>query len=294
MSIPEETTRYVEKYPDYRLGYQAIVKDRSRPLIVLIHGLASNHTRWSEFMQNTVLLDRFNFLRIDLMGHGLSLQRRRVTRQGCCDDIAAILKQEEFSKAIVVGHSLGAQVAIEFAHSYPSICNGVILIDITFPHLLHGTLGWVRKLQKMIWSVMWITFGLNALGLRRKHFELRDLQQLDQQTRNQLKGDQVEGDQTIASLYMNPLPDLKYIPLAIYLQDMYELVQPLPKLEDVHAKVLAIVSSGAQISDREETIQQIHRFPSGEIQSIQADHWPLTENPEQTRKIIEQWCEQFE
>jgi len=84
MSIPEETTRYVEKYPDYRLGYQAIVKDRSRPLIVLIHGLASNHTRWSEFMQNTVLLDRFNFLRIDLMGHGLSLQRYC---NGCLDKL---------------------------------------------------------------------------------------------------------------------------------------------------------------------------------------------------------------
>ena len=145
MSIPEEVTHYLENKPGYRLAYKAIIKDRSRPLIVLIHGLASNHTRWSEFLENTELLDRFNFLRIDLMGHGLSLQRRRVTRQDNCDDIAAILQQEEFNQAIVIGHSLGAQVAIEFAHSYKSLCSGVILIDVTFPHLLHGTLAWVKR-----------------------------------------------------------------------------------------------------------------------------------------------------
>ena len=62
---------------------------------------------------------------------------------------------------------------------------------------------------------------------------------------------------------------------------------------DVPAKVMAIVSTGAEISDRKGTAQQMRRFPQAETQSIEADHWPLTENPEQTRIIIEQWCMQF-
>jgi hypothetical protein len=56
---------------------------------------------------------------------------------------------------------------------------------------------------------------------------------------------------------------------------------------------MAIVSSGVEISDRERTTRQMQRFPQAEILPIETDHWSLTEAPEQTRKIIEQWCMQF-
>ena len=110
----------------------------------------------------------------------------------------------------------------------------------------------------------------------------------DEQTRIKLAD-----KKSIARLYMNPFSDLRYIPVANYLQDIFELVRPLSHLEDVPAKVVAIVSTGAEISDRKGTEQQIRCFPQAEIQSIEADHWPLTENPGQTRIIIEQWCMQF-
>jgi len=286
MNMHDESTHRLEKSPGYILGYKVIAHDKHRPVIVLIHGLASNHTRWTEFVTNTTLLRHFNLIRIDLMGHGLSLQRRRVTRQGWCDDIAAVIKQEGFSKAIVIGHSLGAQVAIQFAYSYPSMCNDIILIDITFPRLLRGTLALVKKLKYLVWSIMWIAFTVNKLGIRRKHYELNNLYELDKQTRIKLAA-----NQSIASIYINPLADLRQMPLALYLQDMFELVRPLPCPEDVSANVLAIVSSGAQLSDRKETLQQIQRFSNVEVKSIEADHWPLTENPEQTRNLIDQWCE---
>jgi len=288
MTDYDEVIKSFEKYPGYKLGYKLIGHDKNKPVIVFIHGLGSNHTRWSEFFANTSLNHHFNLLRVDLMGHGLSLQRRRVTRKEWCEDIAAILKQEGFSNAFVIGHSLGAQVAIEFAYHYPEHCNGVVMIDPTFPQLLGGVLDWARRLKWLIWCLMWLGFSLNKMGLRRRHFELRDLWQLDKQTRIKL-ADQ----QHIAKLYMSPLPDLRYIPVANYLQDIFELVRPISHLEEVPAKVMAIVSTGAEISDREGTAQQMQRLPQAEIQLIKADHWPLTENPEQTRAIIEQWCMQF-
>jgi hypothetical protein len=92
---------------------------------------------------------------------------------------------------------------------------------------------------------------------------------------------------------MNPLADFHYIPAANYLQDIIELFRPVTRLEQVSAKVLAIISTGAEISNRKATAEQMQRFPHAEIQSIEADHWPLTENPEQTRAIIEKWCMRF-
>lgn len=288
MTGQEEVIQWFEKYPGYKLGYKLIKHDKNKPVIVFIHGLGSNHTRWSEFIANTSLVQYFNLLRVDLMGHGLSSQRRRVTRKEWCEDIAAILMYEGFSKAIIIGHSLGAQVAIEFAYHHPEFCEGVILIEPTFPQLLTGTLGWAKKLKWLIWCLMWLGFGLNRLGLRRRNIKLRNLWQLDEQTRIKLAD-----KKPIAKLYMNPFSDIRYIPVANYLQDIFELVRPLTHLEDVPAKVMAIVSTGAEISDRKGTAQQMRRFPQAETQSIEADHWPLTENPEQTRVIIEQWCMQF-
>lgn len=288
MTTHDEVTKSFVKYPGYKLGYKLIEHDKSKPVIIFIHGLGSNHTRWSEFIANTSLKQHFNLLRVDLMGHGLSLQRRRVTRKDWSEDIAAILKHEGFSTAFIIGHSLGAQVAMEFAYQYPELCSGIVLIDPTFPQLLRGVLGWARKMKWLILCLIWLGFGLNKIGLRRRHFELRNLWQLDEQTRIKLAD-----KQSIAKLYMNPAADLHYIPVANYLQDIYELVRPLPHLEDVTTKVMAIVSKGAEISDRKGTAQQMQRFHQAEIQSIEADHWPLTENPEQTRTIIEQWCMQF-
>ena len=37
----------------------------------------------------------------------------------------------------------------------------------------------------------------------------------------------------IAKLYTKPSADLRYMPLANYLQDLYEVVRPLPPLESI-------------------------------------------------------------
>jgi hypothetical protein len=49
-----------------------------RRLLVLVHGLASNHTRWTEFVRTTRLRQSWDLLRVDLRGFGGSLTRRRV------------------------------------------------------------------------------------------------------------------------------------------------------------------------------------------------------------------------
>ncbi len=40
--------------------------------LVLLHGLASNLTRWSEFVEHSALRGWHDLIRIDLRGHGVS------------------------------------------------------------------------------------------------------------------------------------------------------------------------------------------------------------------------------
>lgn len=80
----------------------------ARLLLVLIHGVASNMTRWSEFTEQTTLAQTWDLMRLDLRGHAGSLWRGRISMEIWCDDLAAILDAEGYDRAVVGGHCLGA------------------------------------------------------------------------------------------------------------------------------------------------------------------------------------------
>ena len=50
-------------------------KEKPLGTIVLLHGVASNGSRWEEFLDTTALRNRWNFIRMDLRGHAASICR---------------------------------------------------------------------------------------------------------------------------------------------------------------------------------------------------------------------------
>lgn len=273
-----------------RLGYRIARGGGERPLLVMIHGLASNLTRWSEFVSETGLSDSWDLLRLDLRGHGASMYRGHFRREDWCADLAAILDAEGYGRAVVMGHSLGAEVAMDFARAHPQRLAGLILIDPVFPPALRGVLALARRLHWLAWTAVRLCWALNALGLRRRSFPYRDLRALDEQTRRALAAATPADGTDIAKLYMNPGDDLRYLPLANYLQDIYEVVRPVPDPAGLAGPTLVLLSAGASISDPAVNRDWIARFPSARTVIIDADHWLLTERPVQARLAIEAWC----
>lgn len=263
----------------------------ARHTLVMLHGLASNHTRWSEFVAHTRLKAECNLLRLDLRGHGASMYRGRISRARWVRDLAAILQHEQLHPAVLLGHSLGAQIALDYAWSRPQQVAGLILIDPVFPDNLRGVLAWARRLRWLLWPLVWLLWLLNGLGLRKRRFPPRDLWELDRRTRAALAANP---GKTIADLYMRPHVDLKYLPLANYLQDLLEVVRPLPPLQAISCPVLVIMSGGSSVSDKQRNEARVRRFPHATLEWIPCDHWPLTEQPDRVRSLIEDWCdEQF-
>ena len=286
----EEQVRRIEGAGRTGLGYRLRrAGDGPRPVLVMIHGLASNLTRWSEFVAETRLKHDWDLLRVDLRGHGLSLTRRRFRREHWCADLRAILDAEGYSRAVVMGHSLGAEVAMDFARAYPGRTAGLILIDPVYPPALRGALGAARRLRWLNWLLMQGCRLAGIAGLGRREFPYRDLRALDEQTRRVLAEASGEGD--IAKLYMSPTADLRYIPLANYLQDLNEVIRSVPDPADIAVPVLVLLSAGASIADAAVIQSWIARFPHAQIEPIDADHWLLTERPVEARRVIERWCE---
>lgn len=273
-----------------RLGYRLSRGGPGRPALVMIHGLASNLTRWSEFVAETELGAGWDLLRLDLRGHGLSQWRGHYRREDWCADLAAVLDAEGYASAVVMGHSLGAEVAMDFARAYPQRTAGLILIDPVYPPALRGVLALARRLHWLVGLAVRLCRALNALGLRRRRLPYRDLRALDEQTRRLLAAAQHARDADIARLYMKPGADLHYIPLANYLQDIYEVVRPVPDPAGLDVPTLVLVSAGASISDARMGRDWIARFPCARTVAIDADHWLLTERPVEARLAIDAWC----
>ena len=155
--------------------YRICRGETPRRLLVLIHGLASNMTRWSEFVERTTLKDSWDILRLDLRGQGRSIWRGRIGMEEWCADLVNILQKEGYLRAIVAGHCLGAHIAIWFAVRYPERAASLILIE---PLLHRAVTGQQRKYQlfaPLFPPLVGIIRILNRLGLYRRRFPLLDL-----------------------------------------------------------------------------------------------------------------------
>jgi pimeloyl-ACP methyl ester carboxylesterase len=92
--------------------------------LVFLHGSGGNSSAWSE--QYSVLHKAFNIAAIDLPGHGQS------EGSGERDIFAYVLRVKEIldvlklERPVLVGHSLGAAIALGFAVKYPQDVSAVV------------------------------------------------------------------------------------------------------------------------------------------------------------------------
>jgi len=271
------------------LGYRIARAARSpAPLLVMIHGVASNLTRWSEFVEHTKLRGNWDLLRLDLRGHGDSFTRSGLQIASWIDDLGALLDHEQRSSAVFAGHSLGAQVAVQFAARHPSRARALILIDPVFRQALRGGLRLAAACAPFVRTVAAAVRGLNAIGIRRRHIPQRDLHALDERARQQWLS--ANRSREMVAHYGSLLEDLRYFPLASYLADVLAMIEPLPAPESLAMPTLALLSSGITYTEPRPTRELLSRLPHGRIVTVDAYHWPLTERPDEVRAAIESWC----
>jgi pimeloyl-[acyl-carrier protein] methyl ester esterase len=98
--------------------------------LVLIHGWCMSSAVWG--LQRESLAKTFRVITLDLRGHGSSpAQPDGFHSWKCAEDIAALLEYLSIFDAIVVGWSLGAQIAIESYLLCTERCSALVLLSAT-------------------------------------------------------------------------------------------------------------------------------------------------------------------
>jgi pimeloyl-ACP methyl ester carboxylesterase len=270
-----------------RIVYSVSAPDSPQGALIMLHGVGSNHTRWSEFSTDTTLREGWTLLRPDLRGHGAAIFRGRIGKGQWCSDLVALLDAEGFSKAVIAGHCLGANLALAFSARHPQRTAGLILIEPMPPEAFAGTMRLVLALRPVIRLAVQGVLALNALGAYRRALASLDLQQLDREMRTAL----ARGAQGKAQLakYASPLSDLRSTATGAYLHSLLAVTDKLPRPEQITVPVLALLSEHSTLTDPALTQNFLGKIPDCEVALLGARHWIPTEQPEAMRVSIESW-----
>ncbi len=96
--------------------------------VVLIHGWSCDRTYWRA--QIEPLMATYKVVSLDLAGHGTSgVEREQWTLPAFGADVAAVVEALGLERVILVGHSMGAPVALEATVLLAGKVQGVVSVD---------------------------------------------------------------------------------------------------------------------------------------------------------------------
>jgi len=111
-----------------RIHYWRTSKGGDKPALVMAHGSSDDGRCWTNLAKE--LQAGFDIVMPDARGHGLSDPPSAAdSADAQAEDIAALIKELQLTKPVVMGHSMGASAAAWFAAKYPDVPRAVVLED---------------------------------------------------------------------------------------------------------------------------------------------------------------------
>ncbi len=130
LELPDDVERSEVTTPD-GARIHLIQRGSGRP-ILLVHGITIRSEVWAPQMH--LLADRYRIVAMDVRGHGRSsVGAEGVGRRIAASDIATVIKSLNLEDLVIVGHSMGGMILMEFAGRYSKLLServaGLVFMD---------------------------------------------------------------------------------------------------------------------------------------------------------------------
>ena len=106
--------------------------DTKKRTIVFVHGAGLDHS-WFGLQSRYFAYHGCNVLALDFPGHGRSEGPPLASVEAMAQWVLDFMQSLKIEKAAVVGHSMGALVALECAARHPERVEGIALLGVTYP-----------------------------------------------------------------------------------------------------------------------------------------------------------------
>ena len=241
-----------------------------QPLIIL-HGLFGSSDNW--YSLSKVFADYFRVYVVDQRNHGQSPQVDQHDYNLLTEDLHDFITAHQIEQPIIIGHSMGGKVAMNFAIKYPNKLSKLIVVDImpkSYPvhhdAILQG-LNAIRldKLESRGQADKILSEFVDNAAVRQ--FLLKNLARDDQQ--------KFEWRINIPVLEKN-------------IEEMGVALKARGKFE---SKTLFIVGSKSNYFERGDELELEKLFPLYKMATIDAGHWVQAEKPKEFTETVLKFLE---
>mmetsp|Transcript_16506 Transcript_16506/g.19795 ORF Transcript_16506/g.19795 Transcript_16506/m.19795 type:complete len:320 (+) Transcript_16506:171-1130(+) len=143
MAASREYQSQVEAEDGTNIAWRVSISESTEvPLLVICNGLSNDDAQWYQYFN--AWRGKYSFVYWDYAGHGLSspaAKPRDLSIEGCARYLQLVLERVQIETTVsvasfvLVGYSIGAQVALEYCHSRkvgrPNVLGVVILLGCT-------------------------------------------------------------------------------------------------------------------------------------------------------------------
>lgn len=145
-----------------RIFYRKNKFNPKHKTLVFVHGLSGSSSAWVNYEKR--FEKEFNVLTFDLRGHGKSFRPEKISEYSIekfSEDLYSLVRHEKISDFILIGHSLGNLIVLDFLKKHQNLVRSVIFIGAEYAPSK-------RKFSKIITPLFLITPILNFFGLKKK------------------------------------------------------------------------------------------------------------------------------
>jgi pimeloyl-ACP methyl ester carboxylesterase len=248
------------------------------PPLVILHGLYGSSDNWVTIARR--ISAQFTVYLPDQRNHGLSPHSADHNYSALSEDLFELIEELGIVKFVLVGHSMGGKVAVNFALNWPERINSLVVIDISpFRHskLDNQLYRQHLKILKVILSINPAESGTRAAVEKLVASRISDTKIIGLILKNLQRSDNgiLEWKLNAASLLENLDLIMEEIPVGHF---------SLPVTGFPVTFIKGDNSPYLQISDLKE-IQRI--FPAAELVNItNAGHWIHADKPDVIEDIL--------
>jgi len=97
--------------------------------IVILHGIFGSSDNW--LTQARLLSSHYRVMSLDLRNHGQSPHSEEFDYEVMVEDLEEFLEAHQLKDPIIIGHSMGGKVVMNFAVAHPEKLSRLVVVDIS-------------------------------------------------------------------------------------------------------------------------------------------------------------------
>ena len=144
--------------------------------LIFFNGLGSTQAMWKRVVAQ--LKGRYRVVTFDFRGHGRATSTNDYSFNAFLSDAAAIIKGVGVDRPIIVGWSLGADLAVWYAAAHPGTPAGIVVVDGAVPipgRLVLDPVKTRRLLNSPLMKVALFVWRLTPYGYRLSSDQITDV-----------------------------------------------------------------------------------------------------------------------